>query len=162
MVEENGGTSDTGGGAPGSGIGDGPGRRTRRRPSLRIGGEAFSWDWVPRSATCFGCGSTLVGDAYGGQDRSGWRGPAESGSEILAFCEACALQRAQGSVGTAVVDGEPRRCTVRNWERSDPRTLEVAVDDAPPAARRERDRLITRHVPVEAFQPERGSRPASP
>ena len=74
----------------------------------------------------------------------------------MAFCEICALQRAQGSVGKVVVDGESHRCTVRHWDRDDPDSLEVAVDDIAPTVRRERDRLVTRRVPVEDFLPERG------
>ena len=143
------------GGVLGSRIANGSARPNRRRPSLRIAGEVFSWDWVPRGATCFGCGSTFRGEGYGGPDRTLWREP-ESGSEtLLALCEACALQRAQGSVGVAVVDGESRRCSVRSWDRADPESLEIALDDLRPSARQDRDRLIVRRVPVAAFQPER-------
>lgn len=73
----------------------------------------------------------------------------------MAFCESCALRRAQGSVGTVVVDGESHRCTVRRWDRDDPGTLEVSLDDIAPTVRRQRDRLVTRLVPVDTFQPER-------
>jgi hypothetical protein len=74
----------------------------------------------------------------------------------MALCETCALQRAQGSVGTVMVEGESHRCTVRHWDRDDPDILEVALDDIAPTTRRERDRLVTRHVPVGDFRPERG------
>jgi len=75
----------------------------------------------------------------------------------VALCERCALQRAQGSVGIAIVDGESRRCSVRSWDRADPESLEIALDDVRPSARQDRDRLITRRVPVAAFHPERSA-----
>jgi hypothetical protein len=80
---------------------------------------------------------------------------------LVALCEACALQRAQGSVGVAVVDGESRRCSVRSWDRARPESLEIAIDDLRPGARQDRDRLIVRRVPVAAFQPERTAGPRS-
>ncbi len=75
---------------------------------------------------------------------------------MLVFCETCGLRRAQGSGGTAVIDGEVRPCRVRRWDRTDPENLAVLLDDEPAMARRERDRLIVRRVPVETFNPERG------
>src|ERR1700752_1981266 len=149
--------SDSEGGAPGSRIGNGSSRHNRRRPSLRIGGEVFSWDWVPRWASCFGCGSTFRGEGYGGPDRSRWREPEPGAETPVALCEGCALQRAQGSVGVADVDGESRRCSVRSWDRADPERLEIALDDVRPSARQDRDRLIIRRVPVAAFHPERSA-----
>ena len=79
----------------------------------------------------------------------------------MVLCEACGLQRAQGSVGVAVVDGESRRCSVRSWDRAEPQSLEIALDDLRPSARQDRDRLIIRRVPVAAFQPERTDGPRS-
>lgn len=143
------------GGAPGSRIGNGSSRHNHRRPSLRIGGEVFSWDWVPGWASCYGCGSTFRGEGYGGPDRSRWREPEPGAETSVALCEDCALQRAQGSVGIAIVDGESRRCSVRSWDRAHPETLEIALDDVGPGARQDRDRLIIRRVAVAAFQPER-------
>jgi hypothetical protein len=143
------------GGAPGSRIGNGSSRPIHRRPSLRIGAEAFSWDWVPRGTACFGCGSALVGEGYGGSDRARWRGPDPGSESLLVLCEACALQRAQGSVGVAVVDGESRRCSVRSWDPADPASLEIALDDQSANAQRDRDRLVVRRVAVTAFHPER-------
>jgi hypothetical protein len=75
---------------------------------------------------------------------------------LLAFCEPCALQRAQGSVGVAVVEGDSHRCTVRSWDSADPEHLVIALDDILPTVRQHRDRLVTRRVPVHDFQPERG------
>ena len=154
-------TESTEGGASGSRIGNGSGRPIHRRPSLRIGGEVFSWDWVPRWASCFGCGSTFAGEGYGGPDRTRWRGPDPGSEALVALCEDCALQRAQGSVGVAVVDGESRRCSVRSWDSAQPESLEITIDDPRAGAQHDRDRLITRRVPVAAFQPERTGRPRS-
>jgi hypothetical protein len=149
------------GGTPGSQIGNGSSRRNRRHPSLRIGGEVFSWDWVPRWASCFGCGSTFRGEGYGGPDRTRWRVPDPGSVTVVVLCEACALQRAQGSVGVALVDGESRQCRVRSWDPAEPESLEIALDDLRPSARQDRDRLIIRRVPVAAFQPERTGGPGS-
>ena len=150
---------DSEGGAPGSRIGNGSGLHNRRRPSLRIGGEVFSWDWVPRWASCFGCGSVFRGEGYGGPDRSRWREPEPGSERLVALCEGCALQRAQGSVGVAVVDGESHRCSVRSWDPAEPENLEIALDDPRATARHDRDRLVVRRVPVSAFQPERTGGP---
>jgi hypothetical protein len=146
---------DATGGAPGSGIANGAGRPPPRRPPLLISGEASSWDWVPEGVTCAGCGCPLDGEGYAGTERDTWSETAPGPVAPVAFCEICALRRAQGSVGTVVVDGESHRCTVRRWERDDPDTLEVALDDIAPTVRRQRDRLVTRLVPVDTFQPER-------
>jgi hypothetical protein len=130
--------------------------RTGRRPALRITGDVFRWDWVPRAARCFGCGSGLRGEGYAGSDRDTWRSREEPDAPLLAFCEACAIRRAQGSTGSAVVDGEQRRCSVRAWDRDNPAQIEVVIHDPPPGSRRDRDRLVVRLVPVDSFHPERG------
>jgi hypothetical protein len=123
--------------------------------NLLIGGQVFTYGWVPGWVSCRGCSRTLAeAEGYSGPDRSMVRRPGEESAELLAFCEPCARQRARDTVGTASIDGEPHLCNVVSWSNANPDELEVGVLDVNPfIAPGEPAPLGIRRIQVATFVP---------
>ena|GEM_PF-4362182 len=124
-----------------------------RKPNLMLGGQMFTYGWVPRHQKCRGCAQPFVGDeGYSGPDRDIVRQPGHESANVLAFCVACARRRAQGSVGVVALEGKTYRCRVISWNAHEFDIVEVVLLDQHHATR-ESATPWTRRLPVDDFTP---------
>ena len=127
----------------------------RRRPPLLIGGRVLMWARLHPAATCSTCGRGPLRDSYHVPP-----GDAPPASDVdrtrLVLCEECAVKRAQGSSGTAVVEGGEYRCRVVSWDPELADQIELAVDGLLARSNRDEARSARRTVAIDDFHPERG------